>query len=106
MIYSGRATVTTAGTPVQLSTDKVMCGWLTIHANATNTDAAGDYVYVGDSTTQNNAGGAKTYIGHPILKGDWVSFRELGGPAYIDLSLIYVDADADGYKITFNYGRR
>lgn len=102
MIYSDRATITTAGTKVALAATRTMCGWLTIHANALN---AG-YVYVGDSTTQNNAGGAKTYVGHPINADDWVSFRELGGPAYIDLRNVYVDADNDGDKITFTYGRR
>ena len=102
MIYSGRATVAAAGTRVALAATRTMCGWLTIHANAANTG----YVYVGDVTTVNNTGGPKVYIGHPVAKGDWVSFRELGGPAYIDLSTIYVDADNNGDKITFNYARR
>lgn len=102
MIYSGRATVAAAGTRVALATDRTMCGWLTVHANAANSG----YVYLGDATTAYNAGGTKQYIGHPIAKGDWVSFRELGGPAYIDLSMVYVDADNNGDKITFNYGRR
>jgi hypothetical protein len=102
MLYSGRATITTGGTKVALASTRTMCGWLTIHANATNTG----YVYVGDSTTINNQGGTKQYIGHPLNAGDWVSFRELGGPPYIDLSLVYVDSDSDNNKITFNYGVR
>lgn len=89
-----------------------MAGWVTIHANAANGGGTG-YVYVGGVGTDGlntcavtKGSGAKTYVGHPIVAGDWVSFRELGGPAYIDLRYIWVDADADGYKITFNWGER
>jgi hypothetical protein len=105
MIYSEKGTVTTAGTRVPLAASRNMCGWLTVHANVVNGQGTG-YIYLGDITTKNNTGGPKAYIGHPIKAGDWVSFRELGGPAYIDLSTIYIDADGDGYKFTFNYGRR
>jgi len=111
MIHSGTATVVTSGTPVALASTRTMAGWLTIHANAANGGGTG-YVYVGgiDPTTGvcavTKGTGAKTYIGHPIVAGDWVSFRELGGPAYIDLRYIYVDSGGDGYKITFNWGER
>ena len=110
MVKSGTATVAASGTPVALASERTMAGWITIHADAANGTGTG-YVYVGgiDPVTTACAvtkGSTKTYVGHPILAGDWVSFRELGGPAYIDLRYIWVDADGDGYRITFNWGER
>jgi hypothetical protein len=102
----GNVTVAAAGTRVALASVFTPADWLTLRAHATN----GGVVYVGGPTTKNNAGGAKTYIGHPLEVvagvGDWVSFRELGGAAYINLQDVYVDADSDGDKVAYLYGRK
>lgn len=105
-VRSGRKAVTTAGTPVTLLASTVdhairMAGWVTVCADKDNTGV----VYVGDSTTQ-NASGAGGYIGHPLAKGEFVNLREMGGPAYIDMAQVYVDADTSLDAVTFNYGQR
>ena len=110
MLHSGAATVLTAGTKVPLSTSSTpeMASWITIVGDISNTGT----VYVGDSTVQNASGGAKTYIGHPLVKPaagaqpNFINIREIGGPTIYDLRTIYVDADTSGDRITFNYGRR
>jgi hypothetical protein len=109
MLHSGRATVTVAGTKVPLSATHVAASWLTIVGDVSNTGT----VYVGDATVKNASGGAKTYVGHPIVKPTnattqpgFINIREMGGPTAYDLKDIYVDADTSGDSVTFNYGRR
>ena len=108
MLYSGRVQVTSAGTKVPLSATSVMASWITVVGDLSNTGT----VYVGDSTVKNASSGAKTYIGHPLVKPaagaqpNFINVREIGGPAIYDLSLIFVDADTSNDAITFNYGRR
>jgi hypothetical protein len=111
MLHSGSATVAVAGTKVPLSNSSTpeMASWVTIVGDISNTGT----VYVGDATVKNASGGAKTYIGHPLVKpaapGDqpnFINIREIGGPTIYDLRYIYVDADTSGDRITFNYGRR
>jgi hypothetical protein len=41
-----------------------------------------------------------------MSEGEFVNIREMGGPSYIDLSLVYVDADTSNDAVTFNYGIR
>ena len=107
MIHSGSATVAAAGTKVPLTATKKPASWVTIIGDVGNAGT----VYVGDSNVKNAAGGAKTYIGHPIVKPanattqpGFINIREVGGPTPYDLSLIYVDADTNGDRVTFNYG--
>lgn len=102
MIHSGRATVTTAGTRVALASVRTPAAWVTVVADKDNTG----YIYLGDITVQNNQGSTKQYIGHPLNKGDFANLRELGGPSYIDLKYVYIDADTSGDAVTFNYGVR
>jgi len=103
---NGNVTVAAAGTRVALAAVFTPCDWLTLRANAAN----GGVVYVGGPTVKNNTGGPKVYIGHPLAVaagvGDWVSFRELGGAAYINLQDVYVDADVNGDKVAYLYGRK
>lgn len=113
MIYSGRKQVTTAGTPVPLMAVKTMASWVTCIALRDNDGI----VYVGgvDETLKACAvvKGSTTMVGHPLIKpnaatdsSDFCNFREVGGPPYIDLNKIYVDADNNGDGVAFNYGRR
>lgn len=113
MLYSGRVAVTTAGTRVPLLASTIdhklrLASWITVVGDITNTGT----VYVGDVTTKNAAGGAKTYIGHPLVKPaagaqpNFLNIREVGGPTIYDLATVYVDADTSGDAITFNYGIR
>jgi hypothetical protein len=109
MLYSGRATVVTAGTKVPLSsTAGTMASWITVVGDISNSGT----VYIGNSSVKNAAGGAKTYVGHPLVKPaagaqpNFINIREVGGPAIYDLTTIYVDADQNGDSVTFNYGRR
>ena len=113
MLYSGRATVTAAGTKVPLLASTVdhkirMAAWITVVGDISNTGT----VYVGDSTVKNAAGGAKTYIGHPLVKPaagaqpNFINIREVGGPTIYDLATVYIVADTNGDTVTFNYGIR
>jgi hypothetical protein len=90
-----------------------MASWLTCIALRDNTGI----VYVGGVDETNHAcavvPGAATHVGHPLVQpalatdgADFCNFREIGGPPYIDLNLIYIDADNDGDGVAFNYGRR
>jgi hypothetical protein len=105
-VRSGRKAVATAGIPVTLLATTVdhavrMAGWVTVCADLDNTGV----VYVGGTEVQ-NASGAGGYIGHPLAKGEFVNLREMGGPAYIDMATIFVDADTSADEVTFNYGQR
>jgi len=107
MIYSARKSVTTHGVPVPLLASTVdhidrMAGWCTVCADKDNTGV----VYVGGTNTCNSTDNAGAYIGHPLAKGEFVNLREMGGPSYIDLATIYVDADTSLDAVTFNYGTR
>jgi hypothetical protein len=106
MVRSGRKAVSSAGTRVSLLDPSVdhkvrMAGWVTVCADKNN----GGIVYVGDATTQ-NASGSGGYIGIPLTAGEFVNIREMGGPSYLDLALIYIDADTSTDAVTFNYGQR
>ena len=113
MIYSGRKQVAAAGTPEPLVATRTMASWLTVVALRDNDGI----VYVGGVDETNKAcavvKGSTTMVGHPLIKpnaatdaSDFCNFPEVGGPAYIDLSKIYVDADNNGDGVAFNYGRR
>jgi hypothetical protein len=114
MIYSGRKNCASKDVAYALSATKVMCSWLTVSADRGNAGL----VYVGgvDETTKACAiktGATLVYVGHPLAPPaaatngtDFVNFREIGGPAYIDLSQVYVVSDTDNDGVTFNYGRR
>lgn len=106
MIRTGRKAVAAAGTPVTLLASTVdhsirTAGWVTVCADKDNTGI----VYVGGSNTC-NASAPGGYIGHPLLKGEFLNIREMGGPSYLDLALIYIDADTNNDAVTFNYGQR
>jgi len=101
MIYSGRKAVTAAGTPVPLTSTRTAAAWVTVCADTGNSGV----VYVGGTNVQ-NAAGSGGYIGHPLSAGEFVNLREMGGPSYIDLKYIYVDADTTNDAVTYNYGVR
>ena len=113
MIYSGRKQVAAANAAEALVSTKTMASWLTCIALRDNTGI----VYVGGVDETNHASaviaGATTHVGHPLVQpsaatdgADFCNFREIGGPAYIDLSRVYVIADNAGDGVAFNYGRR
>jgi hypothetical protein len=108
MLYSGRATVAAAGTKVALAATRTPASWITVVGDVSNTGT----VYIGASNVTNASGGAKTYVGHPLVKPaagaqpNFLNIREVGGTTIYDLSTIYVDADTNGDSVTFNYGVR
>jgi hypothetical protein len=101
MIYSGRKAVTTAGVKVALADTRTMAGWVTVCADKDNVGI----VYVGGSNVA-NASAPGGYMGHPLLQGEFLNLREMGGPSYLDLRYIYIDVDTSDDAVTFNYGRR
>jgi len=102
MIYSGRKVVAVAGTPVTLTSTRTPAGWVTVQAWSGNTGA----IYIGGSTAAKDDGTNKAYTGHQLLPGDFLNLREMGGPSYLDLQYVYMDADNAADGCCFNYGRR
>ena len=96
MIYDGNKTVAAAGTAEALMSSRTPASWVTVQALLTNTSS----VYVGASTVDSGRG-----IELPSALDSW-SIPELGGPTYLDLSTIYVDAAVNGEGVKFIYGRR
>lgn len=89
-IGSGRQTVTTAGTPVQLLTSATECKRLDVTALYGNTDM----VVVGGSGV---VGAAGTRKGVPLAPGNTYTF-------YItDVSSVWLDSVVNGEGVTFNY---
>ena len=89
---SGRQTVTTAGTRVQLSTTSTACTRVVITAETDNTNA----VTVGGSGV---VGALATRQGVPLLPGDSLTVR------VNNLNKIYLDAitDTEGVSYVFYY---
>ena len=85
-IVAGVATVSSAGTAVQLSSTDYRASGITIKAARANTDA----IYIGDSTVDNSSG--------KIFADQSLTFRF--NPSH-DISAIYVDADTNGNKAEF-----
>jgi len=87
-IGDGTATVTTAGTEVQLS--DVACKRVFITAHESNTGT----IVIGGSTVVAALVGRR---GRPFFatQGDWFNVS--------NLNLLYIDSTADGDKITFYY---
>lgn len=107
MIHSARKAVAAHGTPEPLLASGVshvirMAGWCTVCADKANSGV----VYVGGTNTVNSTDNGGAYVGHPLAAGEFVNLREMGGPPYIDLNLIYVDADTSADAVTFNWGIR
>lgn len=89
-LVSDSVTVTTSGTPVQLSSVSVQAKRLDVTADYNNTEM----IVVGGSGVVGPEIGRK---GVPVSPGSTYTF-------YItDLSLVWVDAAADGQKATYNY---
>lgn len=102
MLVQGSQTVTTAGTPVQLSSSVIICNWVVIQVNRANTGK----IFVGDANVDNNgnagitleipvAGQTLPYITLPPIPGS--------GPNTVDLSAIYLDASVSADKVNFLY---
>ena len=85
-IVPGVATVSSAGTAVQLSSTDYRASGITIKAARANTNA----IYIGDSTVDDDTG--KLFPDQSIT----FSFN----PSH-DISAIYVDADTNGNKAEF-----
>lgn len=89
-MVSGKATVVTAGTCVQLTTTPTEAKSIDVTANYNNTDI----VTVGGSGVI----GAQTgRMGVPIASGNTYTFK------VTDVSLVWIDAVSSGDGVTFNY---
>ena len=97
MIYTGSKTVTAAGTAEALASVKTMCAWVVIQPMSDNTNN----VYIGDSTVSSSDG---VWLDNDL--GQSLTLPQAGVPLYIDLNLVYVDADTSGEGVVFLYGRR
>lgn len=90
VLVSGNATVTTAGVPVQLSATSAQAKKLDITASYDNSEM----IVVGGSGVVGPSSGRK---GVPVSPGSTYTF-------YVtDLSLVWVDAAADGQTCSYNY---
>lgn len=89
-VVSGNATVTTAGTKVQLSAVSTQAKKLDITANYTNSDM----IVIGGTGVVGAAVGRK---GVPIAPGNTYTFT------VTDLSLVYIDSVANGDGVSYNY---
>ena len=96
-IRTGQATVTTAGTAVQLSTTSTIARRLKVKALAGNTGN----VYVGDSDVSSTTGW-ELDGGEEIIFDDNTSVPR-GSEKEFDLSTTYVDAATNGDKVMFFY---
>jgi len=97
----GNATVTTAGTPVQLSTSTTKATVLTITAKSTNTGT----IWIGGSTVS-----AANKIGIPLgpppaagQPGGSITFNPAGNAAFYTLSEFYLDATVSGEGVSYAY---
>ena len=92
ILHDGSATVSSAGTPVPLSTTSVKCNWISIQPLAANTGA----VYLGASTVTSTRGIS-------LLVGDFgIAYPMLAFAGY-DLSTIYIDGATNGNGVQFIY---
>lgn len=88
---SGRKTVTTAGTRVQLTATKTECQWVDVQALSANTTA----VAVGDSAVVAASGTEK---GDVLLPLDAVRIP------IDDVSKVWVDARTNGEGVSYTFG--
>lgn len=89
-VGDGTATVTTAGTRVQLSTSSVSCKRVIIQANVANTGV----IVVGGSTV---VATEATRRGLALTNQSWEIFYAS------NLNLIYIDSTANGDKVNYYY---
>ncbi len=90
VINSGRAAVTTAGTPVQLSSSPIMSTKLYITSPASN----GGYIYVGGATVS-AVGGSEQGV---LLTPTGSVTLDIS-----DLSKVWIDATEDGEGVSYTY---
>lgn len=94
-IYTGTQTVTTAGTRVALTAVRTAASWLIVTGRPAN---VGNIFVGGADVTSTN--------GIPVAAGGSFSFPDVGGPTYLDLKDIYIDAANNGDQVIYIYGRR
>lgn len=112
MIYHGKATSTTPGVAVPLSTSHFHASFITIFPRIVSGVANVGEVRIGgmptaaDNITLN---GAVTSIpigsGMPIEPGDAGVVWPMQGPNPIDIATVYMDVDTSGDGVQFIYGR-
>lgn len=99
----GKVTVTTAGTPVRVTSTKTTCQSVLIQAMPTNAGLA----YVGLSGMDKSAGtGVLGIIGKPSADEvvvPSVSFSIPLAPAGINLADLYIDADDNNAAVLISY---
>ena len=95
MVYDGSKNVTTAGTRETLTSSTAMAFTVTVQAKKTNTKS----IWVGGKTV---AAGRGFELPGP---GDSYTFPPQSMNTY-DLTVIYIDSEADGEGVTFVYSRR
>lgn len=89
-IGHGSKTVTTAGTPVQLSSTSVPCKLVVIQARTTNTGL----IAVGASGVSANASSGTGVV---LNAGDSFEIQ------VTDLNKVYIDSTANGESVRFTY---
>lgn len=95
----GDITVSSAGTPVQVSATQILTPGCAITAKATNTGN----IYVFGSGQTSSAAGAEVRPGESIE----ITGPQIGGTEdEFDLSRIYIDAATSGDKVTVAYFAR
>ena len=93
VLGSGRTTVTSAGTAVQLSATDTPVLWVTVTALTANTSQ----VNVGPSTVIAAAGAGERGI--PLLAGDSADFD------VNNLTDVWIDSRVNGEGVTYVYGK-
>jgi hypothetical protein len=111
MLYSTRKEITTHGTPVTVNAsgnEPEMSAWGTISADINNHGI----IYVGgvdpdtkSCAVKNSVDNGGDYVGHRLQPGDWVTFREVLGVAYMDVNDLFADADSSGDSVLITYWR-
>lgn len=95
-LFDGTATVTTAGTRVQLSATQILAVSVSIQAKAANTGV----IYVGGPTISSSRGVA-------LSAGDTLALLPMARHnEYYDLRAIWLDASVNGEGVAYAYRPR
>lgn len=112
MIYHGKATSTTPGVAVPLSTSHLHASFITIYPRTVSGVTNVGEIRVGgmptsaDNITLNTAlTSIPTGTGMPLNPGDSGVMWSMPGPNPLDIATVYFDVDNSGDGVQFVYGR-